>query len=52
MVANTIASSAKVQGNGGTTVQNNTIAANLTVLGNAAPTVDKPNTVGGVSKLQ
>ncbi|MHB8233567.1 MAG: OmpL47-type beta-barrel domain-containing protein [Solirubrobacteraceae bacterium] len=52
-VANTVAGSAKVQGNGGgSTVQNNSIAANLTVLGNAAPTVDKPNTVGGVSKLQ
>ncbi len=53
MIGNTVKNAAKVEGNlGGTTVTTNTIGTNLTVLGNGAPTVDKPNTVGGMSKLQ
>jgi hypothetical protein len=37
---------------GGTTVTNNHVGTTLTVTGNEAPVVDRPNTVGGRSKLQ
>jgi hypothetical protein len=36
----------------GTSVTTNTVGKNLTVTGNSGEVTDKPNTVGGKSKLQ